>query len=175
MGIRSHYLLWRQQMVVWIELILVIHIILEPITNEVLNYWKHPSYLLNTLLNWAGKNKGLEHILIPLLRPGQKWAGVSTNAQRKGVLWDTGFQLLRETLRGGAADLPGWLDLECILDRYPSLPKMGGYWPIIQSQYQFVFNENGKWSWQWKWNWGKYGDTIQGRCLITSILKMPAF
>lgn len=51
MGIRSHYLLWRQQLLVWIELILVIHIIMEHITNEVLNYWKHPIYLLNTLVN----------------------------------------------------------------------------------------------------------------------------
>lgn len=72
MEIRSHYLLWRQQMIVWMELIWVICIIMEQITNEVLNYWKHPCYLLNTWLIRMGKNKELEYILIPLLRPGQK-------------------------------------------------------------------------------------------------------
>lgn len=72
MGIRSHYLWWRQQTVVRIELIFVVHIIMEQITNEVLNYWKHPCYLLNTLVNEARKNKNLKRILIPLLRPGQK-------------------------------------------------------------------------------------------------------
>lgn len=54
------------------ELIWAIRILIEQITNEVLNYWKHPCYLLNILVNQDGKDEELEYILIPLLRPGQK-------------------------------------------------------------------------------------------------------